>query len=401
MTLTLLLDLDETLLDTNLEAFIPAYYQQLASHLSSKVQPENLLKHLLSGTKKMMKNADPAHTLREVFNENFYPYLGVDPDSVREEIEEFYDMVFPTIQPVTRTIPGVADFMDWAFSAGHKVVIATSPYFPRKAQYHRLRWAGVPIEKYPYTIISSYEEFHFTKPNPAYFAEVLGRLGCPEGPVLMVGNDVDMDLIPATTLGLATYHSLDVTPSTNGFTATGSGLIGELRGWIEKTDLAKLSPHFSTTSSILGWLRATPAAMAGLLGSIPSDTQRARVGENEWSVTEILCHLRDVEREVDQPRIHQILDEAEPFIPAQMPDEWATPRAYQEQDGMAALQQFTASRIETLEMLTGLSPDQWSRKGRHSILGPTTLQELVGFNAEHDRLHIQQVWKILAAMGRV
>ena len=105
--------------------------------------------------------------------------------------------------------------------------------------------------------------------------------------------------------------------------------------------------------------------------------------------------MRDVEREVDQPRIRQILAEDEPFIPAQMPDEWAKTRSYQTQDGMVALTEFTAARIQTLEMLSGLAPTQWSRKARHSILGPTTLQELVGFNAEHDRLHIQQVWKIL------
>jgi FMN phosphatase YigB (HAD superfamily) len=355
----------------------------------------------MSGTKKMMLSDDPAHNLKEVFGENFYPFLGVDPASVQTDIEEFYDDVFPTIKDVTRPIPGVVEFVDWAFAEGHRVVIATSPYFPRKAQYHRLRWAGLPPEKYPFPLISSYEEFHFTKPNLAYFAEVLGRLGYPDDPVLMVGNDVEADLKPADALGLATYHSLDITPSTNGFTATGSGRIGELKAWLEKTDPAALMPKFGSSQSLSGIQRGIPAALAGLVGERTPDVLRNRIHEDDWSVTEVICHLRDVEREVDQARIRQIMDETEPFIPAQMPDEWAKSRAYQEQDGREALQEFTTARIQTLEMLRGLTPDQWSMKARHSILGPTTLQELVGFNAEHDRIHVQQVWKVLGSQGRL
>jgi FMN phosphatase YigB (HAD superfamily) len=398
MTLTLLLDLDETLLDTNLGAFVPAYYQKLAAHLASHVPPESLLKYLMLGTKKMMQSEDPSHTLREVFNENFYPFLNVDPSAVQSVIEEFYDEVFPTIREVTKPIPGAVEFIEWAFAAGHRVVIATSPYFPRKATQHRLRWAGLPPEKYPFALVSSYEDFHFTKPNPAYFAEVLGRLGWPDDPVLMVGNDVEQDLIPATALGLSTYHSLDVTPSANGFESTGRGRLAELRAWLEQTDPATLMPVFSSSASILALLRSTPAALTGLLEPLASDaltTFAARPAADEWSVTEILCHMRDVEREVDQPRIQQILNEDQPFVPAQMPDEWAKTRSYQTQDGMSALREFTSARLGTLDMLTGLAPAQWSRKARHAILGPTALQELVGFNAEHDRLHIQQVWKNL------
>lgn len=396
MTITLLLDLDETLLDTNLNAFVPAYYQKLAAHLASHVPPESMLKYLMLGTKKMMQSEDPSHTLREVFNENFYPFLDVDPDAVQSVIEEFYDEVFPTIKEVTKPIPGAVEFIEWAFAAGHRVVIATSPFFPRKATQHRLRWAGLPPEKYPFALVSSYENFHFTKPNPAYFAEVLGRLGWPDDPVLMVGNDAEQDLIPAAALGLATYHSLDVTSSANGFASTARGRLAELRAWLEQTDPATLMPVFSSSASLLAILRSTPAALTGLLESLAPDALTARPAAGEWSVTEILCHMRDVEREVDQPRIQQILGEDEPFIPARMPDEWAKTRSYQTQDALSALREFTSARIQTLEMLQNLAPAQWSSKARHAILGPTTLQEMVGFNAEHDRLHIQQVWKTLA-----
>ena len=44
MSLTLLLDLDDTLLDTNLEAFMPAYFQALAQHLANHTAPNTMLR---------------------------------------------------------------------------------------------------------------------------------------------------------------------------------------------------------------------------------------------------------------------------------------------------------------------------------------------------------------------
>ena len=51
MTLTLLLDLDDTLLNTNLEAFIPGYFQALSKDLAARVAPEKMLRALISGTR--------------------------------------------------------------------------------------------------------------------------------------------------------------------------------------------------------------------------------------------------------------------------------------------------------------------------------------------------------------
>lgn len=387
---TLLFDLDGTLLDTNLDAFVPAYFQKLAAHLSARIPPDTLVKYLMLGTRAMMLSEDPTLTLNQVFDKNFYPFLGVTREEMQDEIESFYDNVFPSLQEIAKPIPGVIEMIEWAFDAGHRVVIATSPLFPRKAVDHRLRWAGLSPEKYPFHLITSYEHFHFLKPHAAYFAEVLGFLGWPDGPILMVGNDVEQDLVPAAALGLATYHALD-TSSKDGFNATGHGLISELRSWLEATPPDSLLPAYTSPTSILAQLRSTPAVLAGLLEYVPASAWTHRPAESEWSATEILCHMRDVEREVDQPRIDLILSQDEPFIAGQDPDTWAVERNYNAQTGQDALHDFTSARLGTLEKISGLSPAQWSRKTRHAIFGPTSLQELVSFNAEHDRLHIRQL----------
>jgi FMN phosphatase YigB (HAD superfamily) len=92
--------------------------------------------------------------------------------------------------------------VDTAFEQGWQVVIATNPLFPRRAIEQRLSWAGLPLDRYPFQLIASYESFHFTKPHPAYFAEVLANLGWPTHTVAMVGNSLADDLIPAAELGI-------------------------------------------------------------------------------------------------------------------------------------------------------------------------------------------------------
>jgi len=58
MNLTLLLDLDDTLLDSKVDTFIPVYFQALSGFLKDQVEPELMLSALMSGTHKMMASND-------------------------------------------------------------------------------------------------------------------------------------------------------------------------------------------------------------------------------------------------------------------------------------------------------------------------------------------------------
>jgi len=58
-----------------------------------------------------------------------------------------------------------------------------------------------------------------------------------------------------------------------------------------------------------------------------------RPDQDDWSLTEVLCHLRDVEGEVHQPRFVAVLERKDPFLPGASADEWAKVRGYRDQDG--------------------------------------------------------------------
>jgi hypothetical protein len=120
-----------------------------------------------------------------------------------------------------------------------------------------------------------------------------------------------------------------------------------------------------------------------------------RPARGEWNLTEVACHLRDVEREVHQARFRSILTVENPFLAGATSDDWATLRNYAEQDGRTALLDFAAARERTVELLTRLDPADWERSGRHAFFGPSTLHELVHLAVQHDRVHWSQIRGLL------
>ncbi len=389
MPITLLLDLDDTLLETHTETFFPAYFQALSGALSHLAPPETMLPALMSGTKRMLTNLDPALTLRDVFDACFYPKLGMEREALQPAIDDFYDEVFPTLGSLTKAMPEAVRLVDWAFAQGHRVAIATNPLFPRKATEHRLRWAGLPPEKYPFALISSYENFHFAKESIAYFAEMMGQMGWPEDPVLMVGNDTEMDLRPAQQAGFPVFWAKtndDVSPE---FALVPQGSLEEFCPWLEDIDPQSLQPSYDSPQALLAVMRSTPAVLASLTRDLPAPAWTRSPKPDEWCLTEITGHLRDVDRDVNLPRLRKVLAEENPFIASAATDDWVKERQYARQDGRVSLAEFTTARKELLALLVDLQ-SEWKRPARHAIFGPTKIQELVGFIAEHDRAHVKQ-----------
>lgn len=393
MPLTLLLDLDDTLLNTNLQAFVPAYFQALSKELAPHVAPDLMLRALISGTRLMNESEDFQRTLKQVFDAEFYPQLNVSQDELNPAIENFYDNVFPTLQGLTSPKPDAKPFVDWAFSQGFRIAIATDPLLPRKATYQRIRWAGLDPEQFE--LISFYENFHFSKTYPAYYAEVLGRMGWQDGPVLMVGNDMERDILPAKRLGLAAYHIDEESASGSGLEADAHGALSDLRLWLESIDLASLTPSFKSKEAVMAIAVAAPASLNSMLCGLDSKTWSSTPSPDDWTLTELICHLRDTEREIHHMQIKLFNEQDEPFIPRPDTSVWASQRDYLHENGGVALKEFNDARCETIQMLKDIPADAWERKARHAIFGPTSFMEVTRFITDHDRMHVQQAWATL------
>lgn len=131
-------------------------------------------------------------------------------------------------------------------------------------------------------------------------------------------------------------------------------------------------------------------AVSNVLAAPELDWQK-RPNTNEWSLTELVCHLRDVEIEVHQARFRALIAMDNAFLPGVTADEWVGPRQYQLQNGRSALATFLAARQETTTLLGQLDEALWQRKGRHAFFGPTSMHELLNLVVKHDEAHLAQI----------
>jgi FMN phosphatase YigB (HAD superfamily) len=198
---TILFDLDGTLLPMSLERFTKDYCNQLGMFFADLIDGKEFIPHVFAATNAMLSNTDPRRN-EEVFIEYLGQVIPGDVNTYIERFNDFYDTAFLALQEGLPPNPLIAASIKMLKEKNYKLVVATNPIFPMKANLHRISWAGLNAEDFSY--ISSFEKNCFCKPNPDYFREVLNTIKeLPEN-CLMVGNDVQEDLA-CRKLGIKTY----------------------------------------------------------------------------------------------------------------------------------------------------------------------------------------------------
>jgi hypothetical protein len=152
------------------------------------------------------------------------------------------------------------------------------------------------------------------------------------------------------------------------------------------------SPIVNERARHLDTLAATPAALKEALRGVPRKLLLFTPAPGKWSILEILCHLRDMEREAYLERYTRILAEPEPRLPDVNGDALAIERDYRGQKGAEVLRDWMRLRRESLRLLKKAKPDQWRRAGVHETMGRVTIDELVARHAAgNDTAHLAQI----------
>jgi HAD superfamily hydrolase (TIGR01549 family) len=206
MVKAVLFDLDGTLLPMDHDVFLKEYFSLLAKKLAPfGYQPNELIRAILHGTEAMVKN-NGIRTNEEVFWNDFTKIYGEHARTHEPLFADFYAIDFQKIQNFcgydSRAASIVSDLKD----AGTRVILATNPIFPAIAIESRIRWAGLTPEDFEF--YTSYENFGYSKPNIAYYRELLNRRGLFPKDCVMVGNDVDEDMV-AEQIGMQVFLLTD------------------------------------------------------------------------------------------------------------------------------------------------------------------------------------------------
>jgi FMN phosphatase YigB (HAD superfamily) len=227
----ILFDLDGTLLDNDMELFLPPYFRMLSARMAHILPPEPFIAQLLAATDAMLTN-DGRMTNAEAFAAAFYPLDGRPREEVEPIFFEFYTHDFPALRAYTRRKPEARAVVQQALDAGCDVAVATNPVFPAVAVEQRLEWAGVG--DLPFRLVTSFENSRATKPNLLYFQQILETIGQAPGASLVVGDE-DMDMV-AAHLGCPTFlvpgPQTELSPTTPAPTYRGS--LADLRALLQR-----------------------------------------------------------------------------------------------------------------------------------------------------------------------
>ena len=103
---------------------------------------------------------------------------------------------------------------------------------------------------------------------------------------------------------------------------------------------------YDVPQDLLDAFRASPAVYTALLeGVTQEEATQAKGGDENWSVVEVMCHLRDAEERALE-RTRAMRDQDNPFMPGYDQDEWARERNYASQDLHQAFHDFLSLRAQ-------------------------------------------------------
>ncbi|MDR0434360.1 MAG: HAD family hydrolase [Gracilibacteraceae bacterium] len=202
---TVLFDLDGTLLPMDQDHYIKAYLTVLGERFAGLYEPAALQAAVMQGTEAMIKN-DGGCTNETLFWQVFSSILGAGVNDWRTEFDNFYREQYDNLRSEVGFTPLAAETVAALKEKGYDLILASNPLYPEIATRARMRWAG--LNEDDFLLVTAYEKFSYSKPNVAYYREIMTKCGREPQDCLMVGNDVDEDLCAGKT-GMATWLLTD------------------------------------------------------------------------------------------------------------------------------------------------------------------------------------------------
>jgi uncharacterized damage-inducible protein DinB len=147
-------------------------------------------------------------------------------------------------------------------------------------------------------------------------------------------------------------------------------------------------------SETLAKLEAAPAAMAEATRGLSDDDWRRRPSPDKWSIVEIACHLRDVERVFAERFAKMAYREERPALWMADNERMAEALRYREADPAAVAREWKRLRGDTLTLLRAMPHSTWQRTGLHPKRGEITIEQLVSVLVGHDQGHVERIRSI-------
>jgi hypothetical protein len=145
-------------------------------------------------------------------------------------------------------------------------------------------------------------------------------------------------------------------------------------------------------AGFLETLASTPARLKAALAGVPRKLLLWTPAPGKWSIQEIVCHMRDMEREAYLARYQRIMAEDNPTLPDIDGDRYALERDYRSLKLGEVLRDWARARKECLKILKKVKGDSWQRVGTHETAGPLSMEAFLRRHAAgNDGAHLGQI----------
>ena len=382
MIKAVLLDLDHTLAFGPDSSSYFAFQTALDAHYFADYGPTVVPVTLRAALDALASKRDMMTANADVMIGSIARDLAMDVNVAEELIEASLASARKDLRHAVVADPCAYPLVDLLLREDVLVAICGNLIFPEVLIRQGLAWNGLFDFLDSFAFVSHGENMHFSKSHPAYYAELVARIGVEPDEALLIAVGQDLNRESARTIGLHIWHD------------SSSGALRTAFEHVQSSSWQHVYPAGPLEASmLLPQYQGNLAALYGLLNEAKPYQWLQKPDPDEWSILQILCHLAESELAVHQHRLNQILREDNPFISSPPPPGPDLPPCHD--DGYEVLHQFHTHRQATMDLLQSLDAKDWQRPARHSIFGLTNLLEMACFTALHDRLHITQLCQTL------
>lgn len=151
----------------------------------------------------------------------------------------------------------------------------------------------------------------------------------------------------------------------------------------------------TTKERVIRRMQQTPVIYNAILKDVtPERARTATDGPDGWSIVEIMSHVYEYE-DLFMSRIQQMLTEDKPVFPQLDQAALAKQDRYQDRDFVQMWDGWLERRRAFLDLLKGLTDEQWQRLGVHPLLKEVTVMEMALNTVVHDIDHLEQITRAL------
>ncbi len=138
-------------------------------------------------------------------------------------------------------------------------------------------------------------------------------------------------------------------------------------------------------------LESSGEDLLSYLGKFSEQEILEQPAPNEWSIHQVVSHLRDTEERVFLYRVKRILKEDHPEVPNFDQDAWQREHYSPTEPLKKMLADFRSARRKQIVLLRKTTDKDWDRTARHPEYGVISVNWLVNHNVNHTFEHLSQI----------